>query len=118
VFVADDRAEAMRLAEIGAKRQRARLAATGDLSSGSLVGDLISRFDIHMGTPDEVAASLLADATLRRATDMTIQSHSIDPPHPFILRSIELMAEKVAPALGWSPASDEDSRKVAGGRGT
>jgi hypothetical protein len=30
-----------------------------------------------------------------------LQSHSIDPPHPFILRSIELVAEVVAPALGW-----------------
>jgi hypothetical protein len=30
-----------------------------------------------------------------------MQVHSIDPPHPFILRSIELMAEQVAPALGW-----------------
>jgi len=27
--------------------------------------------------------------------------HSIDPPHPFILRSIELVAEVLAPALGW-----------------
>lgn len=117
VFVADDRAEALRLAEIGARRQRARLAATGDLTSGNLVGDLVARFDIHMGTPDEVAASLLVDDTLRRATDMTIQSHSIDPPHPYILRSIELMAEKVAPALGWSPDSGTAARKVAGGRG-
>jgi len=30
-----------------------------------------------------------------------VQVHSVDPPHPFILRSLELVAEKVAPALGW-----------------
>jgi putative FMN-dependent luciferase-like monooxygenase len=113
VFVADDRAEALRLAEIGAKRQRHRLAAAGSPSAGNLVGDLVARFDIHMGTPDEVAASLLADATLRRATDMTIQSHSIDPPHPYILRSIELMAEKVAPQLGWAPNHETSARRVA-----
>ncbi len=41
------------------------------------------------------------DRTLDRVTDIVVQVHSIDPPHPFILRSIELMAEKVAPALGW-----------------
>jgi len=35
-------------------------------------------------------------------TDLVFQVHSVDPPHPFILRSIELVAEKVAPALGWS----------------
>jgi alkanesulfonate monooxygenase SsuD/methylene tetrahydromethanopterin reductase-like flavin-dependent oxidoreductase (luciferase family) len=113
VFVADDRKEAMRLAELGAKRQRHRLAATGNLSSGDLVGDLIAAFDIHVGTADEVAASLLADDTLKRATDMTVQSHSIDPPHPYILRSIELFAEKVAPALGWTPKTETGARQVA-----
>src|SRR5262245_54807812 len=99
VFIADDAQEAMRLAEIGATRMRHRLAATGNLSSGSLVGDLIAAFDVHLGTPDQVTASLEADDTLRRATDLTMQVHSIDPPHPFILRSIELMAGQVAPAL-------------------
>ena len=56
---------------------------------------------MHIGTPDEVIASLRADTTLARVTDITVQVHSVDPPHPFILRSIELVAEKVAPALGW-----------------
>jgi alkanesulfonate monooxygenase SsuD/methylene tetrahydromethanopterin reductase-like flavin-dependent oxidoreductase (luciferase family) len=69
VFVADDRKEAMRLAEIGLVRLRHRLAATGNLSSGSLVGDLITAFDAHVGTPEDVIASLQADATLERATD-------------------------------------------------
>jgi len=31
--------------------------------------------------------------------------HSIDPPHSHILRSIELVAQVVAPALGWQPAA-------------
>ena len=38
--------------------------------------------DVHIGTPDEVIASLQADTTLQRATDLTMQVHSIDPPHP------------------------------------
>jgi putative FMN-dependent luciferase-like monooxygenase len=113
VFVADDRKEAMRLAEIGLVRLRHRLAATGDLSSGDLIGDLIAAFDVHIGTPDEVVASLQADATLARATDLTVQIHSIDPPHPFILRSIELVAETVAPALGWVPSTVAGKRRVA-----
>ena len=61
VFVADDTKEAMRLAEIGLTRMRHRLAATGNLSSGSLVGDLIAAFDVHLGTPEQVIASLQAD---------------------------------------------------------
>ena len=113
VFIADDAKEAMRLAEIGATRMRHRLAATGNLSSGSLVGDLIAAFDVHLGTPEQVVASLQADDTLRRATDLTMQVHSIDPPHPFILRSIELMAERVAPALGWVRNDNAAERRVA-----
>jgi putative FMN-dependent luciferase-like monooxygenase len=101
IFTADDAKEAMRLAETGLAKMRHRLAATGNLSSGSLVGDLITAFDVHLGTPEQVIESLKADSTLERATDLTMQVHSIDPPHPYILRSIELMAEAVAPALGW-----------------
>ena len=113
VFVADDRKEALRLAEIGLARMRHRLAATGNLSSGNLVGDLIQAFDVHIGTPDEVIASLQSDKTLERSTDLTVQIHSIDPPHPFTLRSIELVAEQVAPALGWAPADKAGERRVA-----
>jgi hypothetical protein len=57
--------------------------------------------DVHLGTPDAVIASLETDGALARSTDLAVQVHSIDPPHPFILRSIELVAEVVAPALGW-----------------
>lgn len=113
VYVADDRTEAMRFAEVGLARQRHRLAATGNLSSGSLLGDLIAAFDIHIGTPDEVIASLRADSILQRATDLTVQVHSIDPPHPYILRSIELVAQDVAPALGWLPDAAAGRRRVA-----
>jgi alkanesulfonate monooxygenase SsuD/methylene tetrahydromethanopterin reductase-like flavin-dependent oxidoreductase (luciferase family) len=112
-FVADDRREAIRFAEAGLARMRHRLAATGNLSSGSLVGDLIVAFDVHIGTPEDVVASLQADATLERATDLTVQVHSIDPPHPYILRSIELVAEKVAPALGWLRPAEDGERRVA-----
>lgn len=113
IFVADDHNEAMRLAEAGLSRLRHRLAATGNFTSGSLVGDLIRAMDVHVGTPDEVIASLQADSTLRRSTDLTMQVHSIDPPHPYILRSIELFAEKVAPALGWAPEVKAGTRQVA-----
>ena len=113
VFIADDRKEAMKLAEAGLSRLRHRLAATGNLSSGNLVGDLIAAMDVHIGTPGEVIASLRADATLQRATDLTMQVHSIDPPHPYILRSIELFATEVAPALGWRPEVKAGARQVA-----
>jgi putative FMN-dependent luciferase-like monooxygenase len=101
VFVADTRAEALRLAELGLGRMRPRLAAQGHPAATGSVHDLIAAYDVHCGTADDVIASLLAEPTLRRATDLAVQVHSIDPPHPLVLRSIELMADRVAPALGW-----------------
>jgi putative FMN-dependent luciferase-like monooxygenase len=115
VFVADDRAEALRLAQIGLARQQARYAAIGrgGFVEGMSVHDQIAAMDIHIGTPDEVIASLRADSALARATDLTVQVHSIDPPHPYILRSIELVAEAVAPALGWVRDDLAAARHVA-----
>jgi len=102
VFVADDNDEARRLADIGLGRHRARLARLGrSTGDGSGLDAMIVALDVHLGTPDRVIDSLRTDSTLARATDLAVQVHSIDPPHPFILRSIELVAEVVAPALGW-----------------
>jgi putative FMN-dependent luciferase-like monooxygenase len=113
VFVADDRKEAMRFAEAGLERQRERLIRTGRAAASGSVGDLIGAFNVHLGTPDDVIASLQADSALARSTDFTVQVHSIDPPHPFILRSIELVAEVVAPALGWERDETAGIRRVA-----
>jgi putative FMN-dependent luciferase-like monooxygenase len=102
VFVVDDRRDAWRFAETGLPRLVAKRAAMGGPAPDGPVHDLVKAFDVHLGTADEVIESLGRDTTLLRSTDLTMQVHSIDPPHPFILRSIELMAEKVAPALGWA----------------
>jgi hypothetical protein len=75
------------------------------MPAGASVEEAIAALDIHTGVPEEVIASLKADTALARATDWSVQVHSIDPPHPYILRSIELMAQVVAPALGWHPAA-------------
>ena len=101
VFVADDRREALRLAEIGLGRHRARLTRLGRATGDGSLSSMIAAMDAHLGTPDDVIASLQTDSTLARSTDLAVQVHSIDPPHPFILRSIALVAEVVAPTLGW-----------------
>ena len=101
VFVVDDGKDALRLAEAGLGRHRARLTRLGRATGDGSVSSMIAAMDVHLGTSSDVIASLRADSTLARATDLAVQVHSIDPPHPFILRSIELVAEMVAPALGW-----------------
>ncbi len=113
VFVADDRADALRLAAIGLEKMRPRLVSTGSPGARGSVEDLIKAMDSHVGTPDAVIESLAADDTLRRSTDLTVQVHSIDPPHPHVLRSIELVASKVAPALGWVRGDTTATRRVA-----
>lgn len=104
IFVADDREEARRLAESGLRRAADGLRRSGYTVRDGSLDDLIESLDTHVGTPDDVAASLEADTTLRRVTEVAFQVHSVDPPHEHVLRSIELVATEVAPALGWVAA--------------
>jgi putative FMN-dependent luciferase-like monooxygenase len=117
VFVADDNQEARRLAEIGLGRHRARLARLGRATGEGSLDAMIASMDVHLGTPDKVIASLQTDSALARSTDVAVQVHSIDPPHPFILRSIELVAEALAPALGWGRDAVESVRVITEPRG-
>lgn len=116
VFVADDRAEAMRLADIGLRRALPQFMKSGHLPPGETLEEMITAFDTHVGAADDVIASLRTDATLERVTDLVFQAHSVDAPHPYILRSIELVADKVAPALGWTRTAAADGhQRVARG---
>lgn len=102
VFVADDRAEALRFAEVGLRRAAEGFRRQGQTIPGDDIDELISALDTHLGTPEQVAESLAADATLARATEVAFQVHSVDAPHEHVLRSIALFADEVAPALGYA----------------
>lgn len=104
VFVADSRADARTFAETGLRRIAERFRRAGHELPGDGTEDLIRAFDTHVGTPEDVAESLSRDRTLAHATDVAVQVHSVDPPHRFILRSLELFSQEVAPALGWTSA--------------
>ncbi len=114
VFAADDHETALRLAGIGLRRALPHFLHGGHLPPGETVAEMIKAFDTHVGMPDDVIASLRADITLDRVTDLVFQVHSVDPPHPYILRSIELVAKKVAPVLGWTKATAPDAALVSG----
>ena len=115
LFVADDRKEALRLADIGLRRVVDHFVDVGFVAAGRSLPELIAAFDVHVGTADDVIASLRADSTLDRVTDLVFQVHSIDPPHALILRSIELIAKTVAPALGWEAPKAGKAYRVAFG---
>jgi putative FMN-dependent luciferase-like monooxygenase len=113
VFVASTRDDALSLADKGLRKAMARFLERGHRPPGDTLADLIRAFDVHVGTPDDVIASLTADKTLNRCTDLAVQVHSIDPPHPWILRSIELVAREVAPAFGWRPKTTQSHQAEA-----
>jgi len=100
-FVTDDPQQARKLAENGLRRQAEHHRAVGHDVPGDTLDDHIRAFDAHIGSAEQVLASLQKDTALARVTDLAFQVHSIDPPHDYILRSIELIANKIAPALGW-----------------
>jgi putative FMN-dependent luciferase-like monooxygenase len=105
VFVADNRKEALRHCETGIRGSGAKLAGVKRLPPGCSIEEAVALLDIHTGSPEDVIESLQADTALARATDWTVQVHSIDPPHAHIMRSLELVAQVVAPALGWKAGS-------------
>ena len=105
LFVADDREEALHLADIGLRRAAARFAAAVLPGQAPRPGpqaplaELIAAYDVHVGTPDDVIVSLQADTALARTTDIVFQVHSVEPSHPDTLRSIELIAAHIAPHI-------------------
>jgi putative FMN-dependent luciferase-like monooxygenase len=111
VFVAESREEALGLADKGLRKAVARFLERGHRPPGDSLAEMIRAFDVHVGTPQDVIASLRADRTLSRCTDLAVQVHSIDPPHPWILRSIELVGREVAPAFGWRARGELSRRR-------
>jgi putative FMN-dependent luciferase-like monooxygenase len=112
-FVADDAQQARQFAEQGLRRGVERLRASGQQLADDSLDGLIRAYDVHLGTPEQVIATLQPDTALARVTDLAFQVHSIDPPHAYILRSIELIARHVAPALGWQRRTPESTKNPA-----
>jgi putative FMN-dependent luciferase-like monooxygenase len=104
IYVAPSRAEALADAEVGMRRHAEVVAQRTGQRLDLSTEELLRRQDVHIGTPDDVVASLRADPLLARATDLVLQVHPVDPPPDKTLRSLEMIARDVAPALGWRPA--------------
>lgn len=60
----------------------------------------------HLGSADDVVASLRADPALRLATELICQVGHISPGFANTMRALELLATEVGPALGWRPGRD------------
>ncbi|QGF22480.1 putative FMN-dependent luciferase-like monooxygenase [Raineyella fluvialis] len=116
LFVSEDRAEAQEYGEQGLRRGVERLRYLDPRLASARLEDLTAVTDTHLGTPEDVIASLATDTVLQRATDVVFQVHSVDPPHEATLQSIALVAERVAPHFGWkvaTPASAPETDRQA-----
>jgi alkanesulfonate monooxygenase SsuD/methylene tetrahydromethanopterin reductase-like flavin-dependent oxidoreductase (luciferase family) len=103
VYAAADRDTAMAHMESGVLAWLETLVERGTAPSGLSREEAFARNFIHYGSPEEVVASIREDRLLPLSTDLICQ---VQPGHPTpaqILRSLELIAREVAPALGWRP---------------
>lgn len=113
LYVARTRAEAITDAEEGIRRHAQQIRQRSGLRGEPNAKDLLRRADVHIGSPADVIESLRADQLLPLATDLILQVHPVDPPHAQTLRSFEILAREVAPALGWRPVAAERAAALA-----
>lgn len=71
-------------------------------TSGLSLDELLIATDTYLGTPEQVVERLHHDRVLDRVTDVSFQVHSVPATNETAVRSIELLATEVAPALGFS----------------
>jgi alkanesulfonate monooxygenase SsuD/methylene tetrahydromethanopterin reductase-like flavin-dependent oxidoreductase (luciferase family) len=119
IYVAESRAGALADAEAGMQRFARQVAAREGIDPNLPTAELLARSDVHIRSPADVIASLRAERLLPLATDLILQVHPVDPAHASSLRSLELIANEVAPALGWSGTNRlarAARRRCAGGR--
>lgn len=69
-------------------------------TSGLDLDELLTATDTYLGTPEQIIERLAADRVLGRVSDVSFQVHSVPATNAHTLRSIELLATEVAPALG------------------
>jgi putative FMN-dependent luciferase-like monooxygenase len=103
VYVAADRATAMEHMRSGVANWVKVLSGRGQFPTGLTEEQAFRRIHIHYGHPDEVIASIREDRLFPLSTELICQVQPGDPTQKQILRSMELLAKEVAPALGWKP---------------
>ncbi|UVI36957.1 putative FMN-dependent luciferase-like monooxygenase [Brevibacterium spongiae] len=105
--VVADAADLPQLREITEPALRAEAdRLVGYDTSGLSLDELLDATDTFLGTPEQVSERLRHDRVLDRATDVSFQVHSVPASNETALRSIELLATEVAPALGFAVTTE------------
>ncbi|HXM54254.1 MAG TPA: LLM class flavin-dependent oxidoreductase [Candidatus Dormibacteraeota bacterium] len=94
-------AEELRFQVAQVNRLSARSGGSADLTEQAFLDAGV----FHIGSVEDVVASLRADPAVSLATELIFQFGHIGPGRRNALRALELIATEVAPALGWRPAA-------------
>jgi putative FMN-dependent luciferase-like monooxygenase len=116
LVVTDTEAEAEQHLHAAWDRYRAKPGSGGFFVQADDAHTWARRTDTHIGTPEQVVASLSSDPIIPQSTEVAFQVHSVDPGHEATLRSLELIAHQVAPALGWGTTVAEPAPVGFGAR--
>jgi alkanesulfonate monooxygenase SsuD/methylene tetrahydromethanopterin reductase-like flavin-dependent oxidoreductase (luciferase family) len=108
VFPGVSRASALADLGRGLRLFREKIGASpyAEVVAGLDDAALAARLNVHYGTPEQVVDGLRADPALFGYIDwfLPVVQHEASAPADDIAR-LELLATRIAPALGWSPAA-------------
>lgn len=110
VYPSSDPAVSRRNLEAGVLADRERTARQGRPQPPRTMDEDFTHFSIHWGSADQVAESLAQEPLLPEITDLIVQFSPGTQALEETLDGLELLATKVAPALGWAPAQAVSTR--------
>ena len=109
IFPAADRAESLRHLGDGLLSAARRMNLGGRGRAGCLE-DALARFHAFYGHPDEVVDALLRERVLPVATELLAQFNPAKPTLDASIHALQLIAEDIAPRLGWLKAAEHQER--------
>lgn len=104
VYPSSDPSTSRRNLEAGVLGDRERNIKQGRPQPPRSMDEDFEHFSIHWGSPDQVIESLAKEPLLPEITDLIVQFSPGTQALEETLEALDLLATKVAPALGWSPS--------------
>jgi alkanesulfonate monooxygenase SsuD/methylene tetrahydromethanopterin reductase-like flavin-dependent oxidoreductase (luciferase family) len=103
VYPASGRRAAKAAIEAPVLAMAERMIRVGLFPAGLNAEEYFERMHISYGSPDQVAERLATDRVLPLATELIVQFSPAAPALDEAIAALELLATRVAPALGWKP---------------
>jgi len=103
IYPAKDKETAKAQLRDGIEKVARKMVEGGRFPAGLSLDQHLDRFHAFYGSPDDIIEQLAGEQCLPLATDILCQVNPGVPDFDQLARTLELIATKVAPALGWKP---------------